>query len=1065
MQNRIARECDRPAVGLRNLVENSHEGGSQGQFGRVVSAPLSGTDREPSRWNPTIELDVGVEKARGYYSRSAGVDRRHTEARTGLAERGQYWSQLLPFSIGWNVGLACKPRDLTSVRISEKIEIPELMWRDVLFVVGRISHREIKESDISDMISVVSNRVIQNGYYGVDRKKFRVETIVRAVQAATYMVRHNDNLVRHTRETFGSVQIGEPVLKKAYNLNKFVASSLIDKVFSHWLFVICLLFPALGLAAVTAVFSCIDGWTESFRDLGKLDEDFVLDVHGLVLAVEEEEVDGAGEVVVPPPVNNNSSVVVPALVADEVEIDLRAPRESQSQSAQASAAGPSVPDSSPTTTELAPKPAPRNVMRTEGSAPKVSTVTDAILTLSPPPKAIQERPGVDLAVVVQQHADSIQEVRPMREIKLADLLPAFGDRAQAIELGNAIALPDDVRIPKLVTRLEPDNTVIGGSVVVKEVTPLKDRVKVGEFYHVGPACAYLLPVAFSTNSKHNEVVALTRRHLNKNHDLAMPKNVTIVSYWNTLSQVSAPLFAEYAKRFKEVVGFREWLDGQKPVKRELYMRALNTGCMSEVLVANGKRWHERGSFLKDELRLQDPDKPATAAKPRLIQGLQYPFIQGQLGWWCSTVAKIFKDNFLFMQEADGTVRESLFSFSSGKSPVEMGEWYGHYKRQGYTFFENDFSSFDSTQSIGCHKAEKAVYELFADVVFREWDNGLVEGKGVRSCWEQAYDFQRDTKGRTRFYKYECVGTRKSGDPNTSVGNTIINCMSNYAAVKKYLGRVGGGECRIMAVGDDCLIAVKLSDTSKLEGMVQSVESYMTKLGLESKFKYSGETPTYCSMIAVEALVKGISTFVWVPEITKRLQKVGFTVNPLKKGETPAQRMFSELNSVEAKDYCPIYSHLANAYKTVAGGKVSVGDGTLVHMPRSEERVTLEKGSDWTLRYYGISMGEVESFGRKLSDMILQTRGGAFYYRDEAFESAWRHFNGLNPGIPASARNVAMGKKALVVETEAGSSNWREPKSVTQDNTGVGAHRKGRRPLKTKSGGLIISGKPQNDKKA
>jgi len=111
------------------------------------------------------------------------------------------------------------------------------------------------------------------------------------------------------------------------------------------------------------------------------------------------------------------------------------------------------------------------------------------------------------------------------------------------------------------------------------------------------------------------------------------------------------------------------------------------------------------------------------------------------------------------------------------------------------------------------------------------------------------------------------------------------------------------------------------------------------------------------------------------------------------------------------------------------------------------------------------MGEVESFGRKLSDMVLQTRGGAFYYRDEAFESAWRHFNGLHPGIPASARNVAMGKKALVVETEAGSSNWREPKSATQDNTGVGAHRKGRRPPMTKSGGLKISGKPQNDKKA
>lgn len=549
MQRGVGSDADLALFGLEPVVENSHEGGSSGYLTRVVSGRPNtvGDSREPSRWNPTTAIRSGTDKARGFYSRSSEIEW-HGGDDTWLSERGQFWSKLLPFSIGWNVGRVFKSCGKSAVRISEKIEIPTLMWKDALMIAGRMSHREIKEADVSDAASMLFNKVITNAYYGVDKEKFRVESVMRAVQAALVLERHNDHLVTQVRETFGTIEIGVPVLVKAQPYIRTAAFTLIDIVLAfHWLVPVFFAFPFFGLLMITWFFACMDGYRESDRDLGKLDEEFVLDVHGLTLSATAAKTDtlAKGEA----PSNNSSPVNLPSL-DDEVTIDLRAPRESQSQSAQTTAAAPSDAVSSPSssttgvTSQANVIPAPRNDMRTEGSDLPVSAVTDSIFDLVGQ-KADKVTKG-DLAVMVQPHNYVVEAPRPERTIALADLLPSFGDRTQALELGDSVALPDKTGIPKVDTALMPDPAVIVGPVKIIELPAVKDREAEGEYHHVGCANAYLLPVAFK-NSKHNEMVALTRRHLNKNHDPQMIENQHVISRWKAVTKDLLPLFARDRK--------------------------------------------------------------------------------------------------------------------------------------------------------------------------------------------------------------------------------------------------------------------------------------------------------------------------------------------------------------------------------------------------------------------------------------------------------------------------------------------------------------------------------------
>ena len=151
---------------------------------------------------------------------------------------------------------------------------------------------------------------------------------------------------------------------------------------------------------------------------------------------------------------------------------------------------------------------------------------------------------------------------------------------------------------------------------------------------------------------------------------------------------------------------------------------------------------------------------------------------------------------------------------------------------------------------------------------------------------------------------------------------------------------------------------------------------------------------------------------------------------------------------EAKSFCPVYSHLVKAYASLSGLTEGHDDNVIRFRPVSGKTIHLVQGSDWTVRYYGISMMQLEELGSKLASMALQAKI-AFYYRDVTLESAWEHFQKLNPLPAESVKEPKRGKPSLP-------SN-RSDRSLRKE-TGI-------RTSETTAGGLKILVKTKNVNKA
>lgn len=596
------------------------------------------------------------------------------------------------------------------------------------------------------------------------------------------------------------------------------------------------------------------------------------------------------------------------------------------------------------------------------------------------------------------------------KIDLDSIIPSFGDYRKALDVGDKILLVDKYEIPKIQT-----NYVIKTQFTdtpkdfrsVQEIENFKPE-KEGEFYHYGLACLGMLPTVFSTNNKYNEKVALYERHMNKLHLYEDPAT----RRWMNLSCVMVDWLSE--KKFLDApVSLESWIENQRTERKEEYSKELLEGrlverimggCLYEERQISGlSNLHKRKSFLKDELRAQTPDKPMTGGKPRLIQGLINPYVQCYMGWFYTSVAKSMQSHFLY---ESGTEKLSRFSFSSGISNLRIGEWYDVHKKNGATFYENDFSSFDSTQGFGCHHFEQMIYSFFIqywfDISLGDLETlGDKKGKDapkelmLTKCWLDAFKSQKFTNGITKYYKYSVSATRKSGDGNTSVGNSFLNCAANFCAIVAFLKTKGVhdpfSKVYIMANGDDCLIAVY---SEELDGMEGFAESYIEGLGLEAKFKKSGKRPTYCSSIFVPVQTSsGEDTHVLVPEMTKFLSKCGFSINPLLRKENAADRMKATFTSLEGGDYMPVYSDLKAAYSNISQREHLFKDKTMEIKTALCSKAGLKiVEEDWVFDYYGISMVDLNTLGCRLASMVYQTKGRPFYFRDPVLEEMWHNIN-------------------------------------------------------------------------
>jgi hypothetical protein len=204
--------------------------------------------------------------------------------------------------------------------------------------------------------------------------------------------------------------------------------------------------------------------------------------------------------------------------------------------------------------------------------------------------------------------------------------------------------------------------------------------------------------------------------------------------------------------------------------------------------------------------------------------------------------------------------DTPITYASKKTPHEIGVWMDIAKADfpGGLFIEVDFKRWDAHLTVPALRFE---YSLYIDVF----------GQSVDFKW--LVEQQVETVGYTKCgYRYKVQGTRKSGDPNTSVGNSLLNGLL-HANIFDIM--VGKGNWKIAVLGDD-MIAVIKREVSHLWSE-QDYTEFVNNLGLEPEIEVH-EDPnkaSFCSSYFYPVNYNGQDTHVLAMKAGRAVRKFGY----------------------------------------------------------------------------------------------------------------------------------------------------------------------------------------------
>jgi len=258
-----------------------------------------------------------------------------------------------------------------------------------------------------------------------------------------------------------------------------------------------------------------------------------------------------------------------------------------------------------------------------------------------------------------------------------------------------------------------------------------------------------------------------------------------------------------------------------------------------------RKFTVRKSFVKVE-NLTYRSLAGTKEKaPRLIQGANPKFI-ALVGPFFSRLQRHFKQHWN---------EKHFIYFTSGATSRKMGQFLEGY--ENWKKFENDVSAFDSSISIPLCELEVWIAKKF----------------GAPRAVVQLMEENINTRGFTMHgYKYRVKGTRKSGDPYTSLFNSVLNAMMHVFVYTTETGTLPDDvkySMRMLVQGDDNLL---LHRGDKCEW-----RQNFLRLGFdtESKYRKTLYDCEFCSSIIVDS-AEGL---VFVPKPGKLLAKFGYFINP------------------------------------------------------------------------------------------------------------------------------------------------------------------------------------------
>jgi hypothetical protein len=255
-------------------------------------------------------------------------------------------------------------------------------------------------------------------------------------------------------------------------------------------------------------------------------------------------------------------------------------------------------------------------------------------------------------------------------------------------------------------------------------------------------------------------------------------------------------------------------------------------------------WTKRSSFVKVENNLYRSPAGVKLKAPRMIQGAQPEFIT-LVGPWIAALQGLIKRRW---------GKDNFLTFTSG---IDAKDLAAGIDRPGWQLLEDDLGKFDcSIRRPWCE------YEVW-----------LAKKFGAPRAVLDLMKANISTHGSTHHgWRYKVDGTRKSGDPYTSLFNSIINGGAHLFLYCKATGKTvhqAKLTLKMLLQGDDNALAHR--DTMKIP-----FQSGMAELGFDSKASYKTlDTLEFCSN-RVYATDQG---YVFGPKPGKVLAKFGVIINP------------------------------------------------------------------------------------------------------------------------------------------------------------------------------------------
>jgi hypothetical protein len=258
---------------------------------------------------------------------------------------------------------------------------------------------------------------------------------------------------------------------------------------------------------------------------------------------------------------------------------------------------------------------------------------------------------------------------------------------------------------------------------------------------------------------------------------------------NTVRDFSAWIDAQiipYLGRVRHWMSFEEWVSRYPEGKRKILRLAHERVSSCEWTEERMKSWSNYKAFQKEEklygrtsfLELEDkPPRCIISCSDEILAILGPPM--ASISKYLSTIG--------FSQRRFGDAAQYDINYTSSLNSLEIGNLVNNWVPAASEYLETDKSSFDASITGELLKVEFGIYRALglSPILLRFLEISQI-----------------DTQGMSQYgVGFKVPGTRKSGTPNTSCGNTLLATLSDVYALYRFNPNT---TWHVISTGDDLL---------------------------------------------------------------------------------------------------------------------------------------------------------------------------------------------------------------------------------------------------------------------